>query len=156
MSVNYHSLRIPLHRLAPVRTLIKDSSLSAGCAGCIPRPPGRSFSHGLVASIPLSGSTASSRRLQAGWPSGDVASAWRRPKTSVRPDRDRMPSARVISTALYVQALQQDGATQMPPLALIGGYVPTNPPPIAVRKVGKFTHLSHGTKVLLLNNTRTL
>ena len=43
-----------------------------------------------------------------------------------------------------------------PPLALIGGYVPTNPPPIALRKVGKFTHLSHGTKVLLLNNTRTL
>ena len=37
---------------------------------------------------------------------------------------------------LYVQALQQDGATQMPPLALIGGYVPTNPPPIALRKVG--------------------
>ena len=24
----------------------------------------------------------------------------------------------------------------MPPLALIGGYVPTNPPPIALRKVG--------------------
>ena len=37
----------------------------------------------------------------------------------------------------------------MPPLALIGGYVPTNPPPIALRKVGKF-------KVLLLDNTRTL
>ena len=59
MSVNYHSLRIPLHRLAPVRTLIKDSSISAGSCRLHPSAPGRSFSHGLVASLPLLGSAAS-------------------------------------------------------------------------------------------------